>query len=271
VSAFVPFSSAYRPFWLSLGTVAFDLLLAVLITSLLRDRLNHRTWQVVHLLVYACWPVALWHALGTGTDTRLPWVLVIDVACVAAVGWAAWWRLSLTTNQLGRTTGALALAVLPLLTVVFALFGPLQPGWARRAGTPAAQLGSTVSATSPGQPGTLVNASFTGHLGVTNGPGDDERTIRITGHTIAAPGQSFVLTLHGTPSGGGITLSSGTARIGQPGTSSGFSGPVVQLSGNELVATVTGQAGQRQARFVLTINGSVVTGTVSLVTTKGEQ
>ena len=28
-AAFIPFSSPYRPLWLSLGTVAFDLLLAV--------------------------------------------------------------------------------------------------------------------------------------------------------------------------------------------------------------------------------------------------
>src|ERR1700761_5717467 len=34
--AIIPFHSAYRPFWLGLGATAFDLLLAVLITSLLR-------------------------------------------------------------------------------------------------------------------------------------------------------------------------------------------------------------------------------------------
>jgi sulfoxide reductase heme-binding subunit YedZ len=268
VSAVVPFSSAYRPFWLSLGTVAFDLLLAVLVTSLLRDRLSHRSWQAVHLLVYACWPIALWHGLGTGTDTKLPLVLVIDVACVVAVAAAVWWRLSLTEHPLGRLTGMLALAVLPLLTAVFVFAGPLQPGWARRAGTPSAQLGTTVTTTSPGgsgQSGPLVNASFTGRLRVTSGPGDDKRTIRITGHTTAVPSEGFVLILHGTPSGGGVALSDGTARIGQPGTSPVFSGPVVQLSGDQLVADVTGQAGQRRAEFVLTINGSAVTGTVSLV------
>lgn len=274
VSAIVPFSSDYRPFWLSLGTVAFDLLLAVLITSLLRDRLNHRTWQAVHLLVYACWPIALWHGLGTGTDTKLPWILAIYIACVAVVGWAVWWRLSLTEHPIGRMSGTLALAVLPLVTTAFVFFGPLRPGWAKRAGTPAAQLGSTTSTTPPGgsgQAGTLVDASFAGRLRVTSGPGDDERTITITGHTTAAPSEPFVLVLHGTPSGGGVNLSGGTARIGQPGTSSGYSGPVVLLSGDELVAAVTGQAGQRRARFVLTINGSVVTGTISLLAAPEQQ
>jgi sulfoxide reductase heme-binding subunit YedZ len=267
VSALVPFSSAYRPLWLSLGAVAFDLLLAVLITSLLRDRLNRRSWHAVHLLVYVSWPIALWHAFGTGTDTRLPWVLAIDAICVAGVCWAVWWRLSLAESPLGRAVGLLSLALLALLTVGFVVAGPLQPGWARRAGTPAALLGSRTVPGSSGtsQPGRLVDASFTGHLAVTSGPGAAERTITITGHTIAAPRESFVIVLHGAPSGGGVALSDGLARIGRPGTPSGYSGPVVQLAGSELVAAVTGQAGQRRAQFILTINGSVVTGTLSLL------
>jgi len=275
VSAVVPFSSAYRPLWLSLGAVAFDLLLAVLITSLLRDRLTRRSWQAVHLLVYVSWPIALWHALGTGTDTKLPWVLAIDAACVAAVGWAIWWRLSLTGNPLGRATGLLALPVLPLLTLVFVVAGPLQPGWARRAGTPAALLGRTTTGSSPavdpGQPGRLVDVSLTGRAVVSDGPAAGERTIRITGHTIAAPTERFVIILHGAPSGGGVALSGGTARIGTLGTASGYFGPVVQLAGQELVAAVTGQGGQRRAQFILTINGSVVTGTVSLLAATQEQ
>ena len=39
--------------WLSLGTVAFDLLLAVLLSSLVRDRLSYRAWRAVHWLAYA--------------------------------------------------------------------------------------------------------------------------------------------------------------------------------------------------------------------------
>lgn len=141
VAAFVPFTSSYRPIWLSLGAVAFDLLLAVLITSLLRDRLSHRAWQAVHLLVYACWPIALWHALGTGTDTRLHLVLVIDIVCVLGLALAVWWRLSLTASQAIRRFGMLTLAAFAVLTVIFVLVGPLQPGWPARAGTPPALLG----------------------------------------------------------------------------------------------------------------------------------
>ena len=36
VNAVIPFTGSYRPLWLGLGAVAFDLMLAVVITSLLR-------------------------------------------------------------------------------------------------------------------------------------------------------------------------------------------------------------------------------------------
>jgi methionine sulfoxide reductase heme-binding subunit len=275
VAAFVPFSSPYRPLWLSLGAVAFDLLLAVIVTSLLRDRLKHRSWHLVHLLVYVSWPIALWHGLGTGTDTRLIWVLGINVACVAAVGWAIWWRLSLADHALTRAAGLLTLALLPLLTLVFVLFGPLQPGWARRAGTPVALLGSQSQTGAPsgggqsGQASRLANTPFRGHLSIAS-PGPNQRTITITGHTTATPAESFVIILRGAPSGGGVSLSGGTVRLGQQGAASGYSGPVVQLAGKDLVAAVSGPSGQRQAQFTLTISGSVVTGTVSLISANGE-
>jgi methionine sulfoxide reductase heme-binding subunit len=141
-SAVVPFDSAYRGFWLGLGTVAFDMLLAVALTSLLRDRLSYRAWRGVHWLAYACWPVALWHSLGTGTDSRVPWLLAVDAVCVAGVAGAVWWRLSLAAPGRGRTAALTALAVLPMATGIFIYIGPLQPHWAERAGTPPAILHS---------------------------------------------------------------------------------------------------------------------------------
>ena len=75
--AVVPFGSAYRPVWLGLGAVAFDLLLALTITSLLRGRFGFRTWRLFHWLAYAAWPIALVHALGTGSDGRVGWMQVL--------------------------------------------------------------------------------------------------------------------------------------------------------------------------------------------------
>ena len=99
LDAVVPFRSSYRPLWLGLGAVALDLLLAVLVTSLLRARLGHRAWRAVHWLAYGCWPVALVHGLGTGSDAGQAWMLAVDVAAAAAVLAAVWWRLGAATER----------------------------------------------------------------------------------------------------------------------------------------------------------------------------
>ena len=65
----VPFTSPYRPVWLSLGALGLDLLLAVAVTSWLRHRVGFRVWRFLHWSAYASWLVVLVHALGTGTDT----------------------------------------------------------------------------------------------------------------------------------------------------------------------------------------------------------
>lgn len=103
----VPFVSGYRPLWLGLGTVALDLLLAVLVTSLLRARLGHRAWRAVHRLAYASWPVALVHGIGIGTDTGTDWMTWLTVCCVAAVAVAVGIRLAHSARAARRTPAAL--------------------------------------------------------------------------------------------------------------------------------------------------------------------
>jgi predicted ferric reductase len=97
---FVPFVSSYKTFWLGLGAIALDLLLALVATSLLRGRLGHRAWRRVHWLAYACWPIGLAHGLGIGTDRDATWVFAMTVGCAAAVAGAATWRL-VTAVRLG--------------------------------------------------------------------------------------------------------------------------------------------------------------------------
>ena len=92
-AAFVPFASAYKTGWLSLGAVALDLLVALVVTSLARNRLGYRTWRRLHWLAYACWPVAVAHGLGIGTDRSVTWVIALTLGCVGCVGAAAAWRI----------------------------------------------------------------------------------------------------------------------------------------------------------------------------------
>jgi sulfoxide reductase heme-binding subunit YedZ len=85
MAAVIPFSSYYRTVWLGLGTIAAELVAALVVTSLVRGRLGHGSWRAIHWLAYASWPVALAHSLGTGTDATSAWFFVIGVACASAV------------------------------------------------------------------------------------------------------------------------------------------------------------------------------------------
>jgi predicted ferric reductase len=94
VAAFVPFSGSYRPFWLGLGALAFDLFLALVVTSALRRRIGVRAWRAVHWAAYTCWPVALLHALGTGSDAARPWMLALALGCTTVVAAAVLARIA---------------------------------------------------------------------------------------------------------------------------------------------------------------------------------
>jgi methionine sulfoxide reductase heme-binding subunit len=99
VAAAIPFASSYRPLWVGLGVISMDLAIAVIVTSLLRDRLGQRAWRAVHWLAYASWPLAVVHSLGAGSDAFAPWMLAITAASVALVGAAVAWRLIVVTSN----------------------------------------------------------------------------------------------------------------------------------------------------------------------------
>jgi methionine sulfoxide reductase heme-binding subunit len=94
VSIVVPFTSSYHGFWLGLGSVAVDLLLAVAISSALRQRIPARLWRGVHWLAYGSWPTGMAHALGMGTDAGQLWLDALAGLCTAAVFGAVWWRIA---------------------------------------------------------------------------------------------------------------------------------------------------------------------------------
>ncbi len=93
----VPFVGSYRPIWQGLGTVAADLVVILIVSSLLRHRLGLRVWRTLHWAAYLCWPVAVVHVLGNGTDRATTWLLSIVAVCVALVIGALGWRLASAT------------------------------------------------------------------------------------------------------------------------------------------------------------------------------
>jgi len=102
--ALVPFSSSYQPLWVGLGTVAFDLLVAVTVTSLLRRHISPGAWRAVHWLAYLSWPVAVAHGVGIGTDIAFAWAEVLVAGCIVAVLAAVAWRLWAHPHRGGHRT-----------------------------------------------------------------------------------------------------------------------------------------------------------------------
>jgi sulfoxide reductase heme-binding subunit YedZ len=144
INAAVPFTGSYRPFWLGLGALSFDLMLAVIATSMVRRQIGHSTWRAVHWLSYASWPIALLHGLGTGSDVKSSWMLALSVGCLLAVLAAVSVRIAAgwpdRIAQRGAALGGAALFTLGL--ILWLPSGPLGKEWARRSGTPSSLLGS---------------------------------------------------------------------------------------------------------------------------------
>lgn len=93
LSAVVPFSSFYKRLPVALGTVAFDLMLVVWVSSQLKDRIATSTWRTLHWASYASFVAAVVHAFVVGTDAHARWMLFTSLACVAVVVLATGWRV----------------------------------------------------------------------------------------------------------------------------------------------------------------------------------
>ena len=106
IDAVLPFGAAWRPGWVGLGALSLDVMLALVVTSLLRHRIGRRAWRAVHWTAYASWPLAVFHSLGTGTDVGTGWFNLVLLGCSAAVLAALTWRTSVTfLDPTGRVPG----------------------------------------------------------------------------------------------------------------------------------------------------------------------
>ena len=93
-AAVIPFVSAYEPVQIGLGAVALDLTAALVITSLLRGRMNRRLWRGVHWLAYAAYPVTVLHSVTSSADLRSGTLLGLTAGCVLSVAAAVAWRVT---------------------------------------------------------------------------------------------------------------------------------------------------------------------------------
>jgi DMSO/TMAO reductase YedYZ heme-binding membrane subunit len=253
--AILPFLSPYRPVWLGLGTVAFDLLLALVATSLLRARIGLRGWRAVHWLAYLSWPVAVMHGLGTGTDGKSGWLVALTVVCALAVAAAVLLRVLLTPGvDAGRRLVALgAVPAVLLVLFIWAQTGPLQHGWALRAGTPASLIPSASTAST--NAGTVAQqrapvtplpytASVSGSLTqAQNSSGI--ATVQIDAHTSGPVAGRLRATLYGVPlENGGLSMQSSDVAYATAGSPAAYRGPVTALAGTHITAVVADSGGK---------------------------
>lgn len=249
IDVVVPFAAPYRPVWLGLGAVAFDLLIAVTITSVLRRRFGHRAWRVTHWLAYASWPVALLHGLGTGSDVKRGWVLAILGGClivvivgVVARATAGW------PHRLGARFSALAgAALVPLGLLVWLPSGPLAAGWAKRAGTPSyllapsAGLASRHAAVPNGSaPSFTANLSGTVRQGLAGGQEVVDITVAVAGQRL----NHLHIQIAGQPlEGGGVQMDSSAVTLGSASSPGQYRGTISALEGTSVAATLRGANG----------------------------
>jgi sulfoxide reductase heme-binding subunit YedZ len=101
-AAIVPLASPYERVWLGLGAVSLDIMIAVIVTSLLRRHLSRRLWRGVHLLAYVSWPVAWLHSIFSSTDMQHGELFLLALACATLVVIAVGWRLAAAARDLPR-------------------------------------------------------------------------------------------------------------------------------------------------------------------------
>jgi sulfoxide reductase heme-binding subunit YedZ len=275
LATFVPFATNYRPLWMGLGAVASDLLIAIMVTSLLRHRLGYRTWRGVHWAAYACWPIAILHGLGAGSDTKATWMLVLTLGSVAAVLVAVLARLARAGTPASARVGVTSAATLGAVGLaVWLSQGPLASGWAKRAGTPASVLAAfkppTTATThrTPKAPADAFarsfSASFAGPLRQgtsSSGVSVVDLRLRLRG----GPEGVLRIRLGGSAiPGGGLRMDRSAVTLGPVASPAEYQGRVQFLQDTVLRAEV-GNASGRALRLEvnLSVAGQSVNGTVS--------
>ncbi len=80
INVVVPFLTDYGELPIGLGTVAFDIIMVVTITSWLRSKMNNTLWTWIHRTSYIGFVALFFHAALSGTD--------FDAPLVSAIAWS---------------------------------------------------------------------------------------------------------------------------------------------------------------------------------------
>jgi predicted ferric reductase len=80
INVVVPFVTDYGELPIGLGTIAFDIVMVVTITSWLRSKMNNTLWTWIHRTSYIGFVALFFHAALSGTD--------FDAPLVSAIAWS---------------------------------------------------------------------------------------------------------------------------------------------------------------------------------------
>lgn len=101
-AALIPGTSPWEPLWVAVGTIAFDLMLVLAVTSALRQHAPALWWRA-HVLAYPVYALVWIHTLTLGTDrgtTLMIGMAAVSAACVAG---ATVLRLMLRPRAVGNS------------------------------------------------------------------------------------------------------------------------------------------------------------------------
>jgi hypothetical protein len=211
---------------------------------LFRHHIGPRIWKAVHWSAYACWPFALLHFLGTGTDAKVSVIFGATWMCTGVVLVAIGYRLakSVRAPAAPRFVAGVATAVVPVLIFIWALQGPLQPGWAKRAGTPS--LGSATVTAAAAKPqaavrrttpfGVPFSTQFTGNERRTRSA-DGRGQVDLLAHFSDGTATTVVVSLAGRMKGRALRWTEGGAQLGPATKPDLYRGGVVSYAGGQLV------------------------------------
>jgi len=278
IDAVIPFTGAYRPLWVGLGAFASDLLVAIALTSVLRRHLSYPLWRITHWLAYLCWPIAVLHTVGTGSDVRQLWLQAVLALCGVTVIAAVWFRIAVgwPAHRSARASAAIASVALPAALLIWLPTGPLAGDWASRAGTPArvldavgANTGTGSSARRPasatgGAPSAL-RARFDG-TAVERQIGGGRVEVSLDLHVANQTLDVLTLRIVGNPAaGGGVAMTSSTVTLGNTAAPALYTGTVSSLAGAQVNARVSSADGTTLTLAVsLAISSGVASGTVEV-------
>ncbi len=102
-AALIPGTSQWQPLWIAVGTLAFDLMLVLAVTSALRRHAPSLWWRA-HVLAYPVYALVWLHTLTIGTDRGTAWMIALAAGSAALVAAAVALRLTARRGPVGTQT-----------------------------------------------------------------------------------------------------------------------------------------------------------------------